>query len=233
MLLHSMASWQSVLACMAVYSLCWPDTVRAQSVHPVSGRQIAPVMGVGGADWLVRPEREQEEQPELALDLIGLKPGMQIGDVGAGVGYFSIRMAKRVGREGKVYANDIQPGMIQRLQANLKREGLDNVIPVLGTETDPKLPAGQLDLVLMVDVYHEFAHPQRMLAGIASALKPGGRLVLLEYRKEDPEVPIREEHKMSIPMVRQELEAEGFRFDKVLSDLRRQHILIFVKPKAN
>ncbi|MBK5290199.1 MAG: methyltransferase domain-containing protein [Acidobacteriia bacterium] len=228
-----MASWQRVFVFTVGISFYGLVEAPAQSTHPVSGRQIAPVMGVGGADWLVRPEREREEQPELALDRIGLKPGMHVGDVGAGVGYFSMRMARRVGPEGKVYANDIQPGMIQRLRDNLKQAGLANVIPVPGTETDPKLPAGQLDLVLMVDVYHELAHPREMLAAIAGALKPGGRLVLLEYRKEDPEVPIREEHKMSIPMVRQELEAEGFLFDKVLPDLPRQHILIFRKARIN
>ncbi|MBM3812291.1 MAG: methyltransferase domain-containing protein [Acidimicrobiia bacterium] len=204
-----------------------------QGQHPVSGREIAPVMGMGGADWLERSEREQEEQPEKGLDAIGIKPGMKIGDVGAGVGYFSIRMARRVGAEGKVYANDIQPGMLERLRQRMKAAGVANIETVLGTAADPKLPEGELDLVLMVDVYHEFSQPQRMLAGIARALKTEGRLVLLEYRKEDPDVPIREEHKMSIPMVKQELESGGFRLSRVLHDLPRQHILIFEKARAN
>lgn len=199
----------------------------AQSRHPVSGRPIAGVMGMGGADWLERAEREREEEPEKALDTIGLRLGMTVADIGAGTGYFSLRMARRVGPAGQVYATDIQPGMLSRLEQRIKRDGVHNIVPVLGTETDPKLPRGACDLALMVDVYHEFAYPREMLAAIGAALKPDGRLVLLEYRKEDPDVPIREEHKMSVATVRQELEAEGFVFDKLIDTLPRQHILVF------
>jgi len=227
-----MTSWQTILLASAVLA---PASAPGwwQGAHPVSGREIAPVMGMGGADWLVRAEREREEDPERALDAIGIKRGMKVGDVGAGVGYFSLRLAKRVGPEGKIYANDIQAGMLERLRRRMREARVDNIETVLGTVSDPKLPAGELDLVLLVDVYHEFSHPQAMLGGIARSLKPDGRLVLLEYRKEDPEVPIREEHKMSIPMVQTELEAEGFRLEKVLRDLPRQHILIFRKAMAN
>jgi predicted methyltransferase len=226
-----MTSWQTIPLTLVLLA-----PARApgwQGAHPVSGREIAPVMGMGGADWLVRAEREREEEPERALDAIGVKSGMKVGDVGAGVGYFSLRMAQRVGAEGKVYANEIQAGMLDRLRRRMREAGATNIEPVLGTVSDPKLPAGELDLVLLVDVYHEFSQPQAMLRGIARSLKPDGRLVLLEYRKEDPKVPIREEHKMSIPMVQTELEAEGFRLEKVLHDLPRQHILIFRKAKAN
>lgn len=201
----------------------------AQATHPLTGRPIAGVMGMGGADWLERPEREREEQPEKALDAIGVREGTTVADIGAGTGYFSFRLARRVGPLGKVYANDIQRGMLERLERRARREGVANIETVLGTAADPKLPPGSLDLALMVDVYHEFSNPREMLAAIAAALKPTGRLVLIEYRKEDPAVPIREEHKMSVGDVRRELEAGGFVFDKVLDPLPRQHILIFRK----
>ena len=186
-------------------------------------------MGIGGADWLERSERELEEQPEEALDAIGVRAGSAVADVGAGIGYFSLRLARRVGPEGKVYANEIQQKMLDRLRKNLDEAEVRNVELVLGTDTDPKLPEGKMDLVLMVDVYHEFSHPQQMLQKIRQAMKPDGRLVLLEYRKEDPTVPIRPEHKMSIEEVKAEVEPEGFKLDKVLKNLPRQHILIFRK----
>lgn len=200
---------------------------RAQSTHPTTGRAIAPVMGMGGADWLVRSEREAEEAPDRALDAIALKKGDVVADIGAGVGYFTWRMADRVGPEGKVYASDIQPGMLEQLKKNVAAHGLTNVVPVLGTGVDPKLPAGKLDLALLVDVYHEFSQPQKMLARIRESLKPSGRMILLEYRKEDPSVPIRLEHKMTVQEVRAEIEPEGFQFETSLETLPRQHILIF------
>jgi SAM-dependent methyltransferase len=200
-----------------------------QAEHPLTGRRIAPVMGAGGADWLERGERETEENPDGALDAIGIKPGMVVADVGAGTGYMSLRMAKRVGPTGKVYANDVQPEMLRRLRQNAANAKLANIETVLGTETDPKLPPGQLDLILLVDVYHEFSQPQRMLRKIREALKPDGRLVLLEYRKEDPNIPIRPEHKMSVQEVKTEIEAEGFHLSQVLETLPRQHILILTK----
>ena len=197
--------------------------------HPTSGRKIANVCGLAGADWLVRPEREQEERPELALDLLNIKSGMTVADIGAGVGYFSLKLARRVGAEGKVLANDIQPEMLRLLRQRANKAGVTNIEEVLGTMDDPKLPANSVDLVLLADVYHEFSHPRAMLVGIRKALKQNGRLVLLEYRKEDPSIPILEDHKMTIQQVRDELEPEGFRFDAVLHDLPRQHILIFRK----
>lgn len=199
----------------------------AQTTHPGTGREIAPVMGMGGADWLVRSEREKEEAPDRALDAIVLKKGDVVADIGAGVGYFTWRMAERVGPEGLVYASDIQPGMLAQLKKNVAARGLANVVPVLGTDVDPKLPAGKLDLALLVDVYHEFSQPQTMLARIREALKPSGRMILLEYRKEDPSVPIRLEHKMTVQEVRAEIEPEGFKFETSLESLPRQHILIF------
>ena len=205
------------------------QTVTTPGVHPVSGRRIANVMGWQGAEWLERTEREFEEEPDKALDALGPLTGMTVADVGAGSGYFTVRLASRVGPKGRVYANDLQPEMLKMLDARLGRERIANVTLVHGAADDPKLPASSLDLVLMVDVYHEFSEPQKMLRGMRAALKPGGRLVLLEYRKEDPEVPIRLEHKMTVAEAKLELEAEGFRLAHVDERLPRQHILIFVK----
>jgi ubiquinone/menaquinone biosynthesis C-methylase UbiE len=213
--------------------LVWQMTAyQAPGTHPVSGRKIAGVMGMSGADWLVRPERETEEQPEKALDALNLKPGMVVADIGAGVGYMSLRMAKRVGPSGKVYANDLQPEMLAKLRENASHAKINNVVTVLGDVTDPKLPANAMDLVLLVDVYHEFSQPQQMLRKIRETLKPDGRLVLLEYRAEDPNVPIIAEHKMTVTQVKTELEAEGFILQPVIETLPRQHILILTKAAA-
>jgi SAM-dependent methyltransferase len=220
--------------CLAVCLLALISPIYAfQSEHPISGRRIAPVMGVGGADWLDRGEREAEENPEGALDAIGIKAGMVAADVGAGTGYMSLKMARRVGPSGKIYAEDVQPEMLQKLRKNAAEAKLTNIQTVLGGEADPKLPPNTLDLILLVDVYHEFSQPQRMLRRMREALKPDGRLVLLEYRKEDPSIPIRPEHKMSVQEVKLELEAEGFHLDQVLETLPRQHILILTKARAN
>jgi len=209
--------------------VAFPEQASPTGVHPVSGRRFAQVMGYQGAAWLDRTERDREEEPDRALDALGIKRGWHVADVGAGTGYMSVRMSRRVGESGRVYASDVQPQMIELLQQRLARERVMNISPVLGAPDDPRLPAGAIDLVLMVDVYHEFSEPQKMLRAIRAALKPDGRLVLLEYRKEDPKVPIREEHKMSVADARVELEAESFRFVKVDGRLPRQHILIFEK----
>jgi ubiquinone/menaquinone biosynthesis C-methylase UbiE len=201
----------------------------AQGVHPVTGRHYAGVMGVGGADWLVRPEREAEEHPDEALDAIGIAAGSTVADIGAGAGYMTWRMGERVGPSGKVYANDIQPKMLDLLRHNMAERKLTNVTPVLGAVDDPKLPRNTIDLVLLVDVYHEFSEPQKMLQHIRESLRSDGRLVLVEYRGEDPAVPIRPEHKMTVQQVQAELEPEGFRLDRVSEVLPRQHILIFKK----
>jgi len=200
--------------------------VEAQRRHPVSGRIFAPVMGVGGAQWLERPEREDEEAPSKALDALELKPGMVVADIGAGSGYYSSRMAKRVGPTGRIYATDIQPGMIELLERRIKSEGLTNVTTVLGGMDDPKLPPKSIDLAIMVDVYHELQQPQIFLQRLKETFKPGGRLVLLEFRKEDPKIPILEVHKMSVEEVRQEMEAEGLVIDKVIETLPWQHLIV-------
>ena len=197
-----------------------------QRRHPVSGRLFAPVMGVGGAGWLERSEREQEEAPSKAIDALGLEAGMTVADIGAGSGYYTSRIAKRVGPRGRVYATDIQPGMIQLLEQRVKNEGLTNVTTILGTADDPRLPPRAVDLALMVDVYHELQQPQLFLPRLKDAFKPGGRLVLLEFRKEDPSVPILEVHKMSVAEVKAELEHEGFAIDRVIDVLPWQHIIV-------
>src|SRR5947208_7616756 len=165
----------------------------------------------------------------MALDAIMLVKGSTVADVGAGSGYMTVKMAKRVGPTGKVYANDIQPEMLALLRERLAKEKISNVETVLGTVDDPKLPTGAIDLILMVDVYHEFSEPQKMLRRMHEALKSGGRLVLLEYRKEDPAIPIRPEHKMSVAEAKLEVEAEGYTLGKVDEILPRQHILIFTR----
>ncbi len=189
-------------------------------------------MGFGGASWLERPERESEENVEGALDAISLKPGMTVGEVGAGTGYVSLRMAKRVGATGKVYATDLQRAMLDVLRQNAAKAGIHNVETILGSEADARLPAGQIDLIILVDVYHEFSQPRKMLQGIRAALKPDGRLVQLEYRKEDPAVPILLDHKMSVAEARTEVEAEGFKLTQAIESLPRQHILIYTKAAA-
>ena len=198
-------------------------------VHPISGRRYAQTMSYLGADWLDRSERIQEEEPDVALDAIKLVVGSTVADVGAGSGYMTVRMAKRVGPTGKVYANDIQPQMLSMLRQRLDKEKIANVELVLGGYDDPKLPANTVDLILMVDVYHEFSEPQKMLRRMRDSLKTGARLVLLEYRKEDPSIPIRPDHKMSVAEAKMEVEAEGFTLSSVDERLPRQHILVFTK----
>lgn len=203
-----------------------------QAVHPITGRPIAQVMSHLGAGWLDRPEREDEEAPSKAIALLALKPGATVADVGAGSGFMSEKLSRAVGPSGRVYAVDIQPEMIALIDARVKNEGLTNVTTVLGEPDDPKLPDGTLDLELMVDVYHELQHPQIVLRRLRKALRPDGRLVLLEYRKEDPAIPIRPEHKMSVADAKAELEAEGFRLADVNEALPRQHVLTFTRTGA-
>jgi ubiquinone/menaquinone biosynthesis C-methylase UbiE len=195
--------------------------------HPVSGRTIANVMSHQAAAWLDRPEREREETPREALKALKIKEGESIADVGAGSGYYTVLLARAVGERGRVYATDIQPEMLELIKRKVARDQLSNVEVILGSEDDPRLPAGALDLVLMVDVYHELARPQAMLRALKRVLRPGGRLVLIEFRKESRDVPIREEHKMSVAEARAELEAEGYKFDNVIDVLPWQHILVF------
>lgn len=195
--------------------------------HPVSGREYARPMGVAGAPWLERAEREQEERPTRALQIMDVPPGATVADIGAGSGYFTERLARLVGPNGRVYASDIQPGMLDLIRQRIARERLTNVVLVLGDPADPKLPEASIDLALMVDVYHELADPQVVLAHIKRALKPAGRLVLIEYKGEDPTIPIIPSHKMTVAQAKLEVEHEGFVLATADSSLPRQHVLIF------
>ena len=179
------------------------------------GRVIAPAMSYLGADWLERPDREVTQQPEKVLDALKIAPGSTVADIGAGTGYFSVRLAKRVGPQGRVLATDIQPEMLARLSVTMQKTGLHNIEPILCTPTDARLPPGQLDLALMV----------------RRALKPDGRLVLVEYRGEDPRVPIKPEHKMTLYQVHSEIEPMGFRLHQVFEFLVHQRIVVFVKDE--
>lgn len=194
------------------------------------GREIAQVMGHQAADWLERPEREQEEKPRAVMELLALKPGEVVADIGAGSGYYTRRMAQAVGQTGRVYAVDIQPEMLQILTNKLTAEGITNVVTALGTEQDPRLPAGQIDVALMVDVYHEFSYPYEMVEAICKALKPGGRIVFVEYRGESRWVPIKEHHKMTEAQVRKEMEPHPLKWEQTVSDkLPWQHFIVFGK----
>lgn len=214
---------------LVLFSLICGCSIFAEQVHPLTKRVIAPVMGYGGADWLERTDRPREERTDKALKALNLKPGMQIGDVGAGIGYYSLRMAHLVLPGGTVFANDIQPQMLQRLAANARNQSVNNIEEVQGTEIDCKLPESKLDLILLVDVYHEFSHPEEMLTSIRRALKPDGHVVLIEYRGEDPNLPIRPEHKMTLAQVKAEVVPQGFTFERSVESLPLQHIIFFRK----
>ena len=192
------------------------------------GREISQVMGHQGAGWLERPEREQEERTDLLLEALKLRPGDTVADIGAGSGYFTWRMAQKVGPKGLIQAVEIQQVFLDLLMVNMERRGVaGRVKPVLGTVDDPRLPEASCDLILLVDVYHEFDHPFEMGRAMARALKPGGRLVLVEYRGEDPEVPIKPLHKMTEAQVRREFSVQPVRFERNIDVLPRQHILVF------
>jgi ubiquinone/menaquinone biosynthesis C-methylase UbiE len=208
-----------------------PKARRARSGFYM-GRRIADVMSWQGAEWLFRETRVDEEQPTAMLDALKIPPGSTVADVGAGAGYHTIPLARRVGPEGTVLATDVQPEMIQMLKQRAQAEGVSNVKPLLCSQRDTKLPDGKVDLVLMVDVYHECSDPETTLLGLHKALRPGGRLVLVEFRGEDPEVPIKPEHKMTVKQVRREVEPQGFTFKTSLEFLPWQHVVIFEKPAS-
>ena len=191
------------------------------------GREIAQVMSFHGAGWLERAERADEERPDRVLAALDLKPGMTVADVGAGTGYYAWRMAQKVGAQGTVYAVDIQPEMIKLLEQQVAKRGTTNVTALLGTLTDPRLPANTLDLVLMVDVYHEFEYPYEMLAALVRALKPGGRLVFVEFRGGDAAVPIKPLHTMTEDQVRREAALHPLEWVRTVSGLPWQHVIVF------
>ena len=234
---HSLWAALLALACAAPASSA--DAPPAYEQKPPSadgigkrymGREIAQVMGWHGAAWLEREEREREERTDLLLTELALKPGMVVADIGAGTGYIARRMATLVGPMGVVYAVDVQPEMIRMLQALAAKAALAQVKPVLGGVDDVRLPASSVDLAIMVDVYHELEFPREVLASIVRALKPGGRVVFVEYRAEDPRVPIKALHKMSEAQVRREAGVLALSWERTAGGLPWQHVIVFRKP---
>jgi ubiquinone/menaquinone biosynthesis C-methylase UbiE len=191
------------------------------------GRRIAQTMHFSGAEWLIRNEREREERCSLMLANLGLKPNQIVCDMGCGNGFYTLQIAKMMGEQGTVIGVDVQPEMLQMLRDRMDSEKIENVVPILGSYHSPRLPRGMIDLVLMVDVYHEFSHPQPMLSGIRNSLKPGGQVVLVEYRAEDKSVPIKPLHKMSKKQINREMKANGFKLVSEFDQLPWQHMMFF------
>ncbi len=195
------------------------------------GREIAQVMGHQGANWLERTNREMEERSDLLLPALNIKPGDTVADIGCGSGYYTRRLAKAVGTNGAVYAVDIQPEMLVLLTNKLVVENVRHVLPVLGTTTDPKLPRAAMDLILLVDVYHEFDQPFEMVEAMVRALKPGGRIAFVEFRAEDPQVAIKRVHKMTEAQVRNEMSVHPLEWVETIATLPQQHVIIFRKNR--
>ncbi len=193
------------------------------------GRRIAQTMHYTGAAWLLRTSREREEACSRMLQELRLRPGMTVCDLGCGNGFYSLQMADLVGEQGHVYAVDIQPQMLVMLRKRCEQQGVTNISPVLGSVHDPRLPPASVDLILLVDVYHEFSHPVLMLRAMRRALKQDGRIALLEYRAEDPNVPIKPLHKMTRKQAVAEFAANGFRVRREYAGLPWQHMLLFEK----
>src|SRR5262245_6775522 len=191
------------------------------------GRRIAQTMHYTGAEWLTRDHREQEERCSLMLANLGVKRGMTICDMGCGNGFYTLQLAKMTGEAGRVYAVDIQAEMLKMLKARGEEQGVRNIAPVLSTASDPKLPKGKIDLILLVDVYHEFSHPEEMLAAMREALSPEGVCALVEFRAEDPNVPIKPEHKMTKEQIMKEWPPNGFKLVKEFDGLPWQHLMFF------
>jgi precorrin-6B methylase 2 len=197
------------------------------------GREIAEVMGHEGAGWLERPERVKEEEPAKLLKALELKPGMVVADIGAGSGYYTFSVAKRVGPKGKVLAVDIQKEMLDLIRKRMKKLKVTNVEPILGKVADPQLKDNSIDLIFMVDVYHEFSHPFEMTTAMVKALKPGGRLIFVEFRLEDPKVPIKLVHKMTQKQVIREMAPHPLKHLKTVGTLPWQHVIVFEKIKPD
>jgi len=241
--LNSVRAAALLFAALAVAPAIAAETVAARYTKvPASpdgigkaymGREIAQVMGATGARWLERTERAHEERPDLVLAALDITPGMVIADIGAGTGYYTRRMARRTGSRGMVYAVEAQPAMMALLEKHLARHLATNVKAVLGTATDPRVPPESIDLAVMVDVYHEFEYPYEMLAAIVRGLKPGGRLVFVEFKANDPAVPIKPLHTMSEEQVRKEAAVHPLTWVKTVRDLPWQHVIIFRRKTGN
>ncbi len=196
------------------------------------GRRIAQTMHYLGAEWLIRENREDEERCSLMLTNLGIKPGMTVCDMGCGNGFYALQMAEMVGAEGHVLCVDIQKEMLVMLQERADTVDVTNITPIHSTVVDPKLPEGKVDLILCVDVYHEFSHPEQMLSAMRASLAPRGVVVLVEYRAEDPRVPIKPLHKMSKAQIMKELPANGFKLVKEFDRLPWQHMMFFARDDS-
>jgi ubiquinone/menaquinone biosynthesis C-methylase UbiE len=196
------------------------------------GREIAVTMHYLGAPWLTRESRQREEDCRMLLEALAVKPGQIVCDMGCGNGFYTLELARLVGESGRVLAVDIQPEMLRLLDVRAKEAGLANIELIQGTPVDPKLPAESCDLILLVDVYHEFSHPAEMLAAMRKSLKPKGRIALAGFRLEDPKVPIKLLHKMSKKQIMKEFPANGFRLVEQFDDLPWQHLMFFERDES-
>ena len=239
-LLFSLRLWLAIVCLFVTPLFCLAQKKdesekQASKVPPgrttYMGREIAQTMSYHGAPWLIRDEREREERCSLMLANLGVKRGMTVCDMGCGNGFYSLQLAKMVGPKGRVLAVDIQPEMLKLLRERMHKEGIDNITPILGSLHDPRLPDGQVDLILLVDVYHEFSHPEYMLKAMRRSLSPEGTVALLEYRSEDPEVPIKKLHKMSKKQINVEYPANGFKLVKEFEKLPWQHMMFFARDE--
>ncbi|MBI1249186.1 methyltransferase domain-containing protein [bacterium] len=226
-MLRSLA-FSLVLLALCPFSAFAQEGVTKENGRPFyMGREIAQTMHYTGAPWLIRESRQREEDCAMMLKNLGIEPGMTVCDMGCGNGFYSLQMAQMVGKEGKVLAVDIQREMLRLLHARADEQGIKNIEPILGKIDDPKLPKGEVDLILCVDVYHEFSHPEEMLTVMRDSLKPNGMVVLLEYRMEDPNVPIKTLHKMTKKQIAKEYEANGFELAKEFDGLPWQHMMFY------
>lgn len=232
--------WMTTTVSFAQETSILDKPIEGESVRPKEeprrtymDRIVAPPMSHLGASWLVRPERQAEENAQQALQNLGLTAGMKVCDIGCGNGYWTLMLADSVGKEGVVYAVDIQPEMLRQLRTRAAKQNVKNIKPVLGAVNDPKIPGDvKLDLVLMVDVYHEFSHPESMLWAMHNALAPEGVIALLEYREEDPKVPIKPLHKMSKHQIMKEYHANGFKLVREYNELPWQHLMFFARSDS-
>jgi len=233
-------STMRVAAVWAIFAACAALRADAPATKPAvppplthyMGREIAQTMHFSGAEWLTRESREREEDCRTLLRELGLKPGMVVCDLGCGNGFYTLKMAQLVAPGGKVLAEEIQPEMLDMLAERAKEAKVTNVQPIVGTTVDPRLPEGKLDLILVVDVYHELDHPREMLAAIRKSLKADGRMALVEFRAEDPAVPIKPLHKMSKRQIMKEIPANGFKLVREFDGLPWQHLMFFQRDEA-
>lgn len=209
-----------------------PEAKKPTALQVYKGRRIAQTMHYLGAEWLVRDSREREERCSLMLANLGVKPGMTVCDMGCGNGFYTLQMAKMVGQTGHVYGVDVQPEMLKMLNDRADKEAITNITPILGTFIQPRLPRNKIDLILCVDVYHEFSYPEQMLSAMRESLAPNGTVVLVEYRAEDDDVPIKPEHKMTKEQIMKELPPNGFKLVKEFDKLPWQHMMWFGRDES-